>query len=84
MTLEAFEQAPLLYGDFLDLNAPSINRVYRPMQSTAQIAAILEEFHLRTSFGGQGGGSGGSGGATKDMSFFQECVVHICRLGGIS
>ncbi|XP_075255484.1 dynein axonemal heavy chain 6-like isoform X3 [Convolutriloba macropyga] len=83
MTLEAFEQAPLLYGDFLDLNAPSINRVYRPMQSTAQIAAILEEFHLRTSFGGQGGGSGGSGGATKDMSFFQECVVHICRVSRV-
>ncbi|XP_063728306.1 dynein axonemal heavy chain 6-like isoform X2 [Symsagittifera roscoffensis] len=81
MSMEYFDQSPLLYGDFLDLNSPSNNRVYRPMQSTAQIAAILEEFHLRTSFGGGQGGGGGAAG--KDMSFFQECVVHICRVSRV-
>ena len=42
------------------------------MQNISQIASILEEFHLRNSFGSSAGG-------TKDMSFFNDCVVHICR-----
>ena len=43
---------PILFGDFLDLNAPSGGRTYRLISDYEKLANILEDYLIRVNFGG--------------------------------
>ncbi|XP_063958044.1 dynein axonemal heavy chain 6-like isoform X2 [Lytechinus pictus] len=64
---EKLRDEPFLFGDFLDLNAPSAERIYRPINDYGKLASILEEFLVRINY------SGGQ------LVFFREALEHIVR-----
>lgn len=51
-TAEKLQNEPFLFGDFLDLNVPSAERVYRPISDYEKLAHILEEYIVRVNYGG--------------------------------
>lgn len=51
-TAEKLQNEPFLFGDFLDLNVPSGERVYRPISDYDKLAHILEEYIVRVNYGG--------------------------------
>ncbi|XP_022090728.1 dynein heavy chain 6, axonemal-like isoform X2 [Acanthaster planci] len=69
-TPEKLHDEPILFGDFLDLNAPSVDRVYRHISDYDKLAQILEEYMVRVDYGsGQG----------SQLIFFKEALEHIVR-----
>ncbi|XP_071789676.1 dynein axonemal heavy chain 6-like isoform X2 [Asterias amurensis] len=67
---EKLHDEPILFGDFLDLNAPSVDRVYRHISDYDKLAQILEEFMIRVDYGG---------GQGTQLIFFKEALEHIVR-----
>ncbi|XP_071833092.1 dynein axonemal heavy chain 6-like isoform X4 [Apostichopus japonicus] len=69
-TAEKLQNEPFLFGDFLDLNVPSGERVYRPISDYDKLAHILEEYIVRVNYGG---------GQENQLVFFKGALEHIIR-----
>ncbi|XP_019625905.1 PREDICTED: LOW QUALITY PROTEIN: dynein heavy chain 6, axonemal-like [Branchiostoma belcheri] len=69
-TADKLCREPVMFGDFLDMHAPSsVGRVYRYVSNKKKLAGILEEYHNRLTMGSQ----------EKPLVFFTEAVEHITR-----
>ncbi|XP_033124826.1 dynein heavy chain 6, axonemal-like [Anneissia japonica] len=61
---------PLMFGDFMDVNAPSAERIYRAMPDPSRTVQVLEDYLVRMNFGTSQG---------TQIVFFKEAVEHIVR-----
>ncbi|XP_069464806.1 dynein axonemal heavy chain 14 [Ambystoma mexicanum] len=61
----------IIYVDFLDMNTPVANRIYRPITNHKKLVSTLEEYLIRMSMS--------SAGTETPHVFFTEAVQHITR-----
>ncbi|XP_071963333.1 dynein axonemal heavy chain 6-like [Antedon mediterranea] len=61
---------PFMFGDFMDVNAPSAERIYRGMPDPSRTVQVLEDYLVRMNYGNSQG---------TQIVFFKEAVEHIVR-----
>lgn len=47
ISAEKLEKEPFIFGDFLDVNAPTNNRIYRHLPDRKTLTTLLDEYYLR-------------------------------------
>ncbi|XP_070577565.1 LOW QUALITY PROTEIN: dynein axonemal heavy chain 6-like [Ptychodera flava] len=70
-TAEKLRDEPIMFGDFLNMNAPASGRHYALITDQKKVAAALEEYQIRLNYGNAQAG--------KMLVFFKEAVEHITR-----
>ncbi|XP_078503488.1 dynein axonemal heavy chain 14 [Lissotriton helveticus] len=68
---ETLMKDPVIYVDFLDMNTPVENRIYRPVTNHKKLVSTMEEYRIRMTMN--------SAGAETPHVFFNEAVQHITR-----
>uniref|UniRef100_H2YVQ2 AAA+ ATPase domain-containing protein n=1 Tax=Ciona savignyi TaxID=51511 RepID=H2YVQ2_CIOSA len=67
---ETLQNAPIIFGDFLDMNAPSASRMYRQLPSHNMLSTLLEEYYMRIS---------SSLSSSPPLIFFEAAIDHVVR-----
>uniref|UniRef100_H2YVP8 AAA+ ATPase domain-containing protein n=1 Tax=Ciona savignyi TaxID=51511 RepID=H2YVP8_CIOSA len=78
---ETLQNAPIIFGDFLDMNAPSASRMYRQLPSHNMLSTLLEEYYMRIRYSGlmvipRGNSSLSS---SPPLIFFEAAIDHVVR-----
>ncbi|XP_077989551.1 dynein axonemal heavy chain 6-like [Glandiceps talaboti] len=70
-TAEKLRDEPIMFGDFINMNAPASARSYTLITDQKKLASALEEYQIRLNYGNTQ--------SSKQLVFFKEAVEHLTR-----